>query len=41
MNKTWTLYKTNRTEDKRYAKIVAAKRRKKISKKVKGCKWTK
>ena len=41
MNKTWTLYKTNRTEDKRYAKIVAGKRRKKISKKVKGCKWTK
>jgi hypothetical protein len=43
MNKTWTLYRTNRTEDKRCAKIMAGKRRKKISAtpKVKACKWTK
>jgi hypothetical protein len=33
MNKTWTLYKTNRTEDKRYAKIVAEKEEKKSAKK--------
>jgi hypothetical protein len=36
MNKTWTLYKTNRTEEKPCAKIEAGKRRKKNQQKSEG-----